>query len=84
MQEQKIVNITEIMLGFELALGELVQLVKIDIGEKLGSEIADGQALIFRNMKKGFVGRDFGKKGFIALAGEVFGRIVENDDFGQP
>src|SRR3990167_9365394 len=72
------------MLDLQLVFRELIELVQIHIREKLGSEIADGEPLAFRDVEERFVRRELREEFGAALREIIFDGIVENDDGCKP
>lgn len=54
----KIIDIATVMFDFEVELDEAIKQIHVDVGEKLGGEIADGEAAPVGLIKKTFVARD--------------------------
>ncbi|KKW26193.1 MAG: hypothetical protein UY70_C0033G0010 [Candidatus Kaiserbacteria bacterium GW2011_GWB1_52_6] len=72
------------MLDLQLVFRELIELVQIHIREKLGSEIADGEPLAFRDVEERFVRRELREEFAAALREIIFDGIVENNDICKP
>ena len=58
MQHYKIIDITQVMLDLELVFAKLVQLVEVDVAEKLAGEAANRQSDLLFGMKQALVGRN--------------------------
>ena len=43
-QKQKVIHVADVMANFQLVLYELIKFIEVDIGEKLGSQIANGNS----------------------------------------
>jgi len=65
-------------------LDKLIQGIEINIGEKLAVQVADGQSLSFRSVKKGFMGRDTPGKFIITMDNRIVGAVMKYQQFTEP
>ena len=80
-QKNYIVHIADIKMGFNGMLYELVELIHINIAEKLAGEIANRKAFNYL-CQKGFCWRDF--VDIFYPQNKRFCRIVEDNMAGKP
>ena len=76
-EQGEIIDIAEILLGWELFGDEVIEAVEVDIGEKLAGEVADGQSLAAATGGEGRIAGEIVEDGVLGIA-------VVNDLVDQP
>lgn len=61
MKQNNAVDISTIAARAEFVLDELIELIEVEVGEKLTCQVANGQSLAGQRMKQALMARNLGK-----------------------
>ncbi len=84
MHQHEIIRIAQVVPDFQVMFDKLIQLIQIDVGEKLAAQIADGQPPHIPSAKQCFVGRNMAPQRPVPLHDHILGAVMKNDGPGQP
>jgi len=90
-QQHQVVDVTCVPTTTQLTLGELVDLVEVDVGPELTRQVADRQTALVATIEQALLRRHRVLRGprrrhppALPMKGVVLRRVVQEDDFGQP